>query len=214
MGFERTQGNIREDDKVAVTSSNGLVTKVYFISFLPTVTIASTTYLAYVLSNSYAVDQVGYVISGISSNLTVTTLVSEFYSRITPSVGATVVVIDADGNEKTTGELNKGDVLKVTSADQKINVIYQINLLVTSAGKNGLEQIEIYPNPTSGVLNISGIQGGNRIQLYNSTGALILERTAAGNFEVLSLDKVPSGMFFIVISNENKMIGRYKAIKN
>jgi hypothetical protein len=214
MGFERTQGNIREDDKVAVTSSNGLVTKVYFISFLPTATISSTTYLAYVLSNSYAVDQVNYIISGASSNLTGQTLVSEFFSRITPVSGATAVVIDAGGNVKTSGDLNQGDVLKVTSADQKINVIYQLNLNITSAIDLGLEQIEIYPNPTTGVLNISGIQTGNRIQLYNATGSLILERNATGNFEVLSLDKVPSGMFFIVISNENKMLGRFKAIKN
>jgi hypothetical protein len=214
MGFERTQGNIREDDKVVVTSSNGLVSKVYFISFLSTATIPSTTYLAYVLSNSYAVDQVNYVVTGGSSNLTASTLVSEFYSRITAAAGATAVVVDSNGNEKTTGDLNQGDVLKVTSADKKINVIYQLDLDITSAGKIGLEQIEIYPNPTSGVLNISGIQTGNRIQLYNATGALILDRTATGNFEVLSLSKVPSGMFFIVISNENKMLGRFKAIKN
>jgi hypothetical protein len=214
MGFERTQGNIREDDKVVVTSANGLVKRVYFISFLPTATIPATTYLAYVQSVSYAVDQVNYVITGGSSDLTGSTMVPEFYSRIIPAAGATAVVVDANGNEKTTGDLNQGDVLKVTSADKKINVIYQLDLDITSAGKIGLEQIEIYPNPTSGVLNISGIQTGNRIQLYNATGALILDRTAAGNFEVLSLDKVPSGMFFIVISNENKMLGRFKAIKN
>jgi len=214
MGFERLQGNIREDDKVAVTSSNGLVTKVYFISFLPTATILSTTYLAYVLSKSYAIDQVNYVIAGVSSNLTGTTMVSEFYSRITPAAGATAVVVDANGNEKTTGDLNQGDVLKVSSADQKIHVIYQLDLDITSAALTGMEHLEIYPNPTSGVLNISGIQTGYRIQLYNATGEIILDKTATGNFEVLSLDKLSSGMFFIVISNENKMLGRFKAIKN
>jgi hypothetical protein len=141
-------------------------------------------------------------------------MVSEFYSRIVPAAGATAVVIDANGTEKTTGDLNQGDVLKVTSADKKINVIYQLDLDITSAGKIGLEQIEIYPNPASDILNISGIQTGNRIQLFNATGSLILDRTARGNFEVISLDKVSSGMFFIVISNENKMLGRFKAIKN
>ncbi len=214
MGFERTQGNIREDDKVVVTSANGLVKRVYFISFLPTAAIPATTYLAYVQSVSYAVDQVNYVITGGSSNLTGSTMVSEFYSRIVPAAGATAVVIDAKGTEKTTGDLNQGDVLKVTSADKKINVIYQLDLDITSAGKIGLEQIEIYPNPASDILNISGIQTGNRIQLFNATGSLILDRTARGNFEVISLDKVSSGMFFIVISNENKMLGRFKAIKN
>lgn len=213
MGFERTQGNIREDDKVVVTSSNGLITKVYFISFLPTQTILSTTYLAYVLSKSYAVDQVNYIITGASSGLTGSTLISEFYSRITPSMGATAVVVDASGNEKTSGDLNQGDMLKVTSADKKINVMYQLDLDVTSAGTIGMEQIEIYPNPTSGLLNISGLETGSRIQLFNATGSIIHEQYANNKFEVLSVEKIPSGMFLIVVSKENKLLGRFKAIK-
>jgi hypothetical protein len=213
MGFERTQGNIREDDKVVVTSSNGLATKVYFISFLPTQTILSTTYLAYVLSKSYAVDQVNYIITGASSGLTGSTLISEFYSRITPSMGAMAVVVDASGNEKASGDLNQGDMLKVTSADKKINVMYQLDLDVTSAGTIGMEQIEIYPNPTTGLLNISGLQTGSRIQLFNATGSIIYEQFANNKFEVLSVEKIPSGMFLIVVSKENKLLGRFKAIK-
>jgi hypothetical protein len=213
MGFERVYGNIREDDKVVVTSSNGLITKVYFVSFLPTATHLSATYLAYVLSNIYAVDQVDYVISGASSNLTGSTSVTEFYAGIIPVAGANAVLVDVNGNVKTSGSLKRGDVLKVTSADQKIVVFYRLELDLTSAGTIGLEQIVIYPNPTSGVLNISGIQTGNRIQVYNATGAIILDRNASGNFEVLSLENVPSGMFYIIISNENKMTGRFKAIK-
>jgi hypothetical protein len=213
MGFERVLGNIREDDRVIVTSENGQNTKVYFVSFLPTQTIPSVTYLAYVLSNAYAVDQVDYAISGATSEMTGSTQVSEFISRIIPVTGATAVLVDVNGIVKTSGTLKRGDMLKVTSADQRITVYYRLELDLTNAGLIGLEQIEIYPNPTSGVLNISGIQTGNRIQLYNSTGSLILDRNAAGSVEVLSVDNVPAGLFIIVISNGNQMIGRFKAIK-
>ncbi|HDR50040.1 MAG TPA: T9SS type A sorting domain-containing protein [Mariniphaga anaerophila] len=213
MGFERTQGNIREDDKVVVTSSNGQVTKVYFISFLPTATITSTTYLAYVLSNSYAVNQVEYVISGSVSPLTGTTLISEFYSRINPAIGATAAVVDAEGNEKTSGNLNQGDKLKVTSADGKIIVYYQLELDVTSTINPDLKQIEIYPNPASGLLNINGVDAGNRIQLFSMEGKLLSDIKAQSNRELISLEKIPSGLFLIVISNENQMLGRYKALK-
>ena len=213
MGFERVLGNIREDDRVIVTSQNGLNTKVYFISFLPTQSIQSVTYLAYVLSNSYAVDQVDYTISGATSEMTGSTQVSEFISRIIPVTGATAVLVDVNGNVKTTGTLKRGDMLKVTSADQRITVYYQLVLDLTNVGLIGMEQIEIYPNPTSGILNIRGIQTGNRIQLYNATGSLILDRNASGSVEVLSVESVPPGMFIIVISNENRMIGRFKAVK-
>ena len=213
MGFERKLGNIREDDKVLITSSNGLVTKVYFISFLPTQNIPATTYLAYVLSGNYAINQVDYKIAGGTSDLTGSTLISEFYSHITPAVGATAVVVNADGNEKTSGNLDQGDKLKVTSADNKIVVMYQLELNVTSTEYVGLKQIEIYPNPTSGLLNISGIESGNRIQIFNATGSLLSDQKAQSNFEILSLENIPSGIFLIVISNDNKMLGRFKAIK-
>jgi hypothetical protein len=49
-----------------------------------------------------------------------TTILSDFYARITPSMGATAVVVDASGNEKTSGDLDDGDMLKVTSADGQL----------------------------------------------------------------------------------------------
>ena len=98
-------------------------------------------------------------------------------------------------------------------ADGKIVVMYQLDLNVTSTEYVGLKQIEIYPNPTSGKLNISGIESGNRIQIYNATGSIISDRKALSNLEIITLENIPSGMFLIVISNDNKMLGRFKAIK-
>jgi len=210
MGFERTEGTIREDDKVVVTSPNGLTTRVYHLSMLRTQYIPETTYLAYVLSNVYAVDQVDYTITGPTGS----TLLSDFYARITPSLGATAVVVDADGNEKTSGDLDDGDMLKVTSADGKIVVKYELKLDLTSVDLTGVSQIEIYPNPTSGKLNIRGAEPGNRIQVFNASGAMVRNMKVQNNLEVLSLEGQPAGMFLIVISNDSKVLGRYKAIKN
>jgi hypothetical protein len=169
--------------------------------------ILETTYLAYVLSNIYMVDQVNYQITGVPG----TTTITDFYARITPSMGATAVVVDADGNEKTSGDINVGDMVKVTSADGKIEVMYQLG--VTSAFEVNKNQIEIYPNPTNGKLNVSGVEKGNRIQVYNASGALVRDMKVQSNLEVLSLDNQPAGMFLIVISNDSKLLGRYKAIK-
>jgi hypothetical protein len=210
MGLERMEGTLYEDDKVVVTSPNGLVTRVYHLSMLRTQYILETTYLAYVLSNVYQVNQVEYTIAGPSG----TTLLSEFYARITPSMGATAVVVDANGNEKTSGDLNDGDMLKVTSKDGKIEVMYELILDLTSVDLAGLQQIEIYPNPTSGKLNVKGVEQGNRIRVFNATGAMVRDIKVQSNLEVLSIDDQPAGMFLIVISNDSKVLGRYKAIKN
>ena len=73
--------------------------------------------------------------------------------------------------------------------------------------------IELYPNPTNGKLNISGVERGNRIQVFTATGAAIIDINVESALETVSLEGEPSGMYLIVISNENELIGRYKAIK-
>jgi hypothetical protein len=209
MGHERTEGSLYQDDKVVVTSSNGLVTRVYHLSMLRTQYILSTTYLAYVLSDVYTVDQVEYVIAGPSSSTTI----NDFYAGITPSMGATAMLVDANGTAKTTGTLARGDMLKVTSADGHIEVMYELNVTVVSAELPSTNQIEIYPNPTNGRLNVRGVEAGNRIQVYNSNGAVVRDMKVRSTVEVLSIDDQPSGMYMIVISNDNTLLGRYKAVK-
>ncbi len=208
MGNERTQGEIKDDDKAIVTSANGLVTSVYYISLRAT-EFQKATYLAYLLSNKYQVDQVDYIISG----LTESTLLTEFYANTTPSMGAAIVVVDADGNENTSGDLNVGDRVKVTAADGELVVYYDLDLNATSAKMLMAQQIEIYPNPTTGKLNVHGIEPGYRIQVFNSLGGIVQDTKAESSLEVLSLDDLPAGLYLIVVSNNNKMIGSFKAIR-
>jgi len=74
-------------------------------------------------------------------------------------------------------------------------------------------QINLYPNPTNGSINISGVTPGGRIQVYNSTGVAIRDFSIQRNMETISIDDQPVGMYFIVISDKTKMLGRYKVIR-
>ncbi len=214
MGFERVYGNIREDDKVSVTSANGQTTRIYYISFLPTSTIPQTTYLAYVLSEAYSINQVDYIISAGLALLTSETLLDEFVSYLTPSMGATLAVVDKHGEVKTSGDLNDGDKLVVTSANGKIVTTYTLALDLTSTISTSMQkQIEIFPNPANEEINIQGVNVGNRIQMFSASGTLISEIKAQNNLEIISLKQVPSGMFIIVISDQDTQLGRYKAIR-
>jgi len=209
FGMERIDGYVADDDKVAVTSSNGEVTRVYFISMLAEKYVPETTYLAYILSARYSVDQVDYKVSGVNG----ATTIADFYSKITPSMGASAVVVDKDGNEKTSGDIESSDMVKVTSLDGKVVVTYTISPL-TATNIVETNNIELYPNPTSGNLNISGVERGNRIQIFNTNGAAIRDIIVGSSIEVVSLQKEPAGMYMIVISDNSKLLGRYKAIKN
>lgn len=208
MGNERIDGLVADDDKVVITSANGEKTNVYFISKLRSELVPATTYLAHILSNIYNVDQVKNMINGVSTTETI----SEFYAKIDVAAGANAVLVDKDGKEKTSGDINRGDKVKVTSADGKITVVYTFGTLVSNRSINQ-NNIVIYPNPTSGKINISGLQPGNRIQLISSTGAVVRNLYVQQSLESLSIEQEPAGMYIIIISSENEVLGQFKAIK-
>jgi hypothetical protein len=208
MGQVRVDGYVADDDKVVVTSASGKVTKAYYIAKLATKYITETTYLAYILSNVYPIDQVVYKVDGVSGAETV----SQFLTKVTPSTGASVAVVDKNNVVKINGDINGGDKVKVTSADGKMVVYYSFGPLTAApvVGDNG---IEMYPNPTSDVINVSGVKAGNRIQVYNSVGVSIRDIEVQNNIERISLRNQPVGIYMVIVSDNNKLISRFKAIK-
>ena len=100
----------------------------------------------------------------------------------------------------------------VTSADGKMKVYYSFGLL-TSARDFDSNNIELYPNPTNDEINVSGVNAGQRIQVYNSVGVAVREINVQSSIERISLRNQPAGMYMIVVSDNNKLIGRYKLMK-
>ena len=208
MGQERLDGDVADDDKVVVTSKNGAVTKTYYIAKLPTAATPDVTYLAYILSNVYGVDQVAYKVAGVDGAETV----SNFLTMVTPAPGASVAVVDKDGVVKINGDISSDDKVQVTSADGKMKVFYTFGPL-TSASVLESNDIQLYPNPTNGEINVSGLKAGYRIQVYNSVGAVVRDINVQNSIERISLRNQPAGMYMIVVSDNSKMLGRYKAMK-
>ena len=206
MGYPRTAGTIKEDDKILVTSANGLKTRVYHVSLISN-SFVQKVYLAYVLSSVYQIDQVGYIINGATGKTTL----QDFYSKIRPATGATAIIVDANGNEKSTGDLDDGDMVKVTSLDGGIVVYYTLNLDLTGVEVNTLQQFNVYPNPSEGELNVSGLIPGNRIQLVNVMGVVVKDITAQSSQVSFNLNDQPRGIYIIAISDNNKLLGLFKA---
>jgi hypothetical protein len=73
--------------------------------------------------------------------------------------------------------------------------------------------IELYPNPTSSEINVSGVKAGQRIQVYNSVGAAIRSINVQESIERISLSNQPAGMYLIVVSDKNKSVRKFKALK-
>jgi hypothetical protein len=71
----------------------------------------------------------------------------------------------------------------------------------------------MYPNPTSDVINVSGVKAGNRIQVYNSVGVNIRDIEVQNSIERISIRNQPVGIYMVIVSDNNKLISRFKAIK-
>jgi len=207
-GLERLDGYVVDDDKVVVTTENGMYSTVYFISRLKQEYVSGGTYLAYILSNTFAVDQLMYKVDGVPGD----ELVADFLAKITTAEGATAMVVDTNENEKTTGDIDGGDKVMVTSADGKITVYYTFGVLTAFDAISDVN-ISLYPNPTNSDINISGVKAGYRIQVYNSVGSAIQDMNAGGSIERISMGNQPAGIYLIVVSDDNLSLGRFKVIK-
>ena len=208
-GLERSLGGIYKDDRLIVTAEDGVTVKVYYLQMLPNYEGEAVDYLAYVTSSVYAVDQ--YNLSIAHTSITKATTVTSFLANLVPSTGATIKVVDATDIENT-GTVNTGDLLKVTAANGVTTAYYSIVVSTISVDELGSISINIYPNPTSGKITVSGLEPGNRIRIYNILGAGLRDIITTQSEEIISLEGQPEGVYFVVVSNDDSIIGRYKLV--
>ena len=76
-------------------------------------------------------------------------------------------------------------------------------------GVNELGQdLKIYPNPTSGVLNIQG-EGVNFVEVYNTVGQRVMMQNVDGNKAQVNTESLNSGMYIIrIYANDGSMLNR------
>ncbi|PJJ08402.1 putative secreted protein (Por secretion system target) [Flavobacterium sp. 1] len=73
--------------------------------------------------------------------------------------------------------------------------------------QNTAKDVTVYPNPVTSLLNVkvSEVRSGATLELYNSLGMKLQSQTLTSTLEVVSLDKLPTGMYFLNIKNGNEI---------
>jgi hypothetical protein len=207
VGLERTSGNIYQDDRLIVTSKDGSKTKIYYLSMLSNLT---TSYLAYAYSNVYGVDQASYeIFSGVTNETTV----ADFKSKVFGSFGATLTVLDKAGNVKASGNMAKDDQLKVTSSDGKYSSVYSINVRIVGVDRLSNNDIRMYPNPSTGFVTLEGVKAGSSIKMVNTLGAVVMNTITKADNETINIESQKAGIYMVVVSSDNKVVGNFKLIK-
>ena len=78
---------------------------------------------------------------------------------------------------------------------------------ITGIGTNGSNSINIYPNPTTGLVYLSGISNAH-VTVYNNTGSVVhtVKQSGTGSIDLSELD---NGIYFIrILSDDNTVISK------
>ena len=70
--------------------------------------------------------------------------------------------------------------------------------------------INIYPNPTTSIITIDGLEGNAKVDVYALTGQRVLQQNTLSSVDVSALG---SGIYMLEISQNGKTISTHKLIK-
>lgn len=124
-----------------------------------------------------------------------------------------VAEIPYDGNNSYEYFDNTYDLIQSEYVYYSVNCVYirgeeqcesewsDVGFWITDIEENTDKNIDVYPNPTNGMLIIEG-QGTMHICLSNLMGQKLMEVEAEGN-TTLDLSRYESGMYLVRIENEN-----------
>ncbi len=134
-----------------------------------------------------------------------------------------VAEIPYDGNNSYEYFDNTYDLIQSEYVYYSVNCVYirgeeqcesewwDVGFWITDIEENTDKNIDVYPNPTNGLLNIEG-QGTMHICLSNLMGQKLMEVEAEGN-TTLDLSRYESGMYLIRIENENGVTVRNVTVR-
>lgn len=88
--------------------------------------------------------------------------------------------------------------------DYDANTVNRIDLSAIGLEERNALAVEMYPNPSNGVLNIIGddIEGAS-LNMYSSTGQLVFSRVLNSNETTLSVEHLPAGVYQVQLKSEN-----------
>jgi PKD repeat protein len=123
---------------------------------------------------------------------------------------------DANGNF-TINNLDYGDYLlfadvagivsipmafTISPETPNATVMFVLGDLITSVSSNQSEEIVIFPNPASNMVQVFSTQSDvQKLKLINIAGSLVFEQTISGKQSQLDVSSLAAGTYFLVVEN-------------
>jgi hypothetical protein len=84
--------------------------------------------------------------------------------------------------------------------------------VITDVRKNIKDEIQIYPNPTTGLVFINAGKSVERLSVVNITGSEVAHMENLGENALIDLSSLPNGLYFFILEIEGQRM-TYKEIK-
>ncbi|MBA3970638.1 MAG: T9SS type A sorting domain-containing protein [Bacteroidetes bacterium] len=68
------------------------------------------------------------------------------------------------------------------------------------------DQIAVYPNPSSGQFNFSGLRKESKIEVFDITGRTVYQLIAVGDLETINISDKAKGIYFYRVTSEMKLV--------
>jgi len=150
---------------------------------------------ATVTSSVYMIDNEAETISDIPNDETL----DNFKTNITPAVGASFEVYEADGIT-VANDLQTGYKLICTAEDGITKKIYTITLQ-TGISNNPMAQLNVYPNPFTDRIYFTGAKV-TRITIISLIGQVLMDRHVE-NTESIDVSSIERGIYLVRFYNKN-----------
>lgn len=161
-------------------------------------------------SSSLTVNGQTEVLTGTGQAIASMTTVVKAYSAITPGAWSKdSTYFTATANETRYFAIaGKGTI---TAASDQINVRID-DIMITKMGTVGIktnslnDAISIFPNPTSGVLNINSVEVVSSIEVFNVIGEKVYTNSLVKGNNTVDLSGLTNGAYFVKMNSNNQVI--------
>jgi hypothetical protein len=86
-----------------------------------------------------------------------------------------------------------------------IPIVSDANCYTISVEENQLDRIQVYPNPSTGILNIENAENSN-VEVVNILGEVVLSERVTTNLKTLNLSSLSQGTYYVRVATAKGLI--------
>jgi hypothetical protein len=189
---------------IEVLAQNGVTVKHYALEF-------AASALPVLYSDVFPIEQDVKIIRQVYQMS-----VAQFAKMVKATPGATITIKSIDGTTREQGIIRFDDKVVVSLGETSVSYLLHFAAdenFNSIKPANGLSVTSVYPNPTTGMVRISGLSNATMLKVYNLAGKEIKQLKVDADEVNLDLQKFENGVYLINVLGKNGFIETRKVVK-